>query len=105
MNSRQPWETWLTTCGEKRLANFARALILTNSTMTCSFRICKSDKLDPYHTVHFIVNVPVDQEETFEKITGCKLDKVPRLQVGMTITPGFPYKGAFANKPGQHRYY
>jgi len=97
MNNLQSWDTSLETCGMARLSALMKALILTKSTMTCSFRLANDNTpLDARNSVWFRVNIPVDKESEFETISKCKLAKLPRIQVGMDTDPGFPYKGNFA---------
>lgn len=97
--NKQPWDISLDTCGEKRLAALMRALILTKSIITETFQIRESENLDPHWSIFFRVQVPIDAENKFEEISKCKLAKLPRIQVGMDTSPGFPYKGSFAKNP------
>lgn len=98
----QPWETTLETTGKKRLAEFLFALIAVQGHFTCSLCIGGLQYV-PHASIEFMVQIPVDREKTFEELSGCKLKKISRLQVGMKIVGGFDYQGDFA-KLSQHRY-
>ncbi len=91
----QPWDTSLVSSGEKRLADFARALILTRSKMTSSFQLGDSKKLDSRASTEFRIHVLIGQEKRFEEIGKCELRATPRIQVGNRNSKGFNYRGRF----------
>lgn len=89
---RQPWDVTLEQTGEKRLAKFVKALVVTDSTMTCSLRIYETPSWDYKGSVQFRVHVPIGREDEFESVSGERLEKMPRIQVGMEVH-GYEYKG------------